>query len=209
MKAKIIPVTAFAQNCSLIWCEDTMKGCLVDAGGDIDMLRQAVKQEGIILEKLLCTHGHLDHVGAVAEMAKETGLPIEGPHKDDDFWIDQLEDQAKQFGFPPSETFTPDRWLEDGDTVTFGNVTLDVLHCPGHTPGHVAFFEQKSRVAIVGDVLFQGSIGRTDFPRGNHEDLINAIKTKLFPLGNDVVFIPGHGPISTLGDEKRSNPFLQ
>ncbi|WP_417820049.1 MBL fold metallo-hydrolase [Terasakiella sp.] len=209
MKAKIIPVTAFAQNCSLIWCEDTMKGCLVDPGGDIDKLMHEVKEEGITLEKILCTHGHLDHVGGVAEISAKENLPIEGPHKDDNFWIEGLPEQTVQFGFPPTESFTPTRWLNDGDTVTFGNVTLDVLHCPGHTPGHVVFFEKKSRVAIVGDVLFQGSIGRTDFPKGNHEDLIHAIKTKLFPLGDDVVFIPGHGPLSTIGDEKRSNPFLR
>ncbi len=186
-----------------------MKGCLVDPGGDIDKLMHEVKEEGITLEKILCTHGHLDHVGGVAEISAKENLPIEGPHKDDNFWIEGLPEQTVQFGFPPTESFTPTRWLNDGDTVTFGNVTLDVLHCPGHTPGHVVFFEKKSRVAIVGDVLFQGSIGRTDFPKGNHEDLIHAIKTKLFPLGDDVVFIPGHGPLSTIGDEKRSNPFLR
>ncbi|MDV7340076.1 MBL fold metallo-hydrolase [Terasakiella sp. A23] len=209
MKATIIPVTSFQQNCSLIWCEDTMKGCLVDPGGDMDILMQTVEKEGITLEKILCTHGHLDHVGAVAEIAVKKDLPIIGPHKGDDFWIDGLADQAQQFGFPPSESFTPTEWLNDGDTVSFGNVTLEVLHCPGHTPGHVVFFDKETRVAIVGDVLFQGSIGRTDFPKGNHEDLINAIKTKLFPLGDDVVFIPGHGQLSTIGDERRSNPFLQ
>jgi len=209
MKASIIPVTNFAQNCSLIWCEETMKGCLVDPGGDIDTLKEAVKKEGVTLEKILCTHGHLDHVGGVAELSKSEDLPIEGPHLDDKFWIDQLEEQTIQFGFPETENFTPTRWLNDGDTVSFGNVTLDVLHCPGHTPGHVVFFDKETRVAMVGDVLFQGSIGRTDFPKGNHDDLINAIKTKLFPLGNDVVFIPGHGPVSTIGDEKKTNPFLQ
>ncbi|WP_417790175.1 MBL fold metallo-hydrolase [Terasakiella pusilla] len=209
MKATIIPVTAFAQNCSLIWCEDTMKGCLVDPGGDMDVLLNAVEKEGITLEKILCTHGHLDHVGAVAELSKKANLPIEGPHTGDKFWIDDLAKQAQQFGFPQSESFTPTRWLNDGDQVTFGNVTLEVLHCPGHTPGHVVFFNKDTRVAIVGDVLFQGSIGRTDFPKGNHADLINAIKTKLFPLGDDVVFIPGHGQLSTIGEERKSNPFLQ
>ncbi len=209
MKATIIPVTNFAQNCSLIWCEDTMKGCLVDPGGDIETLLEAVEKEGITLEKILCTHGHLDHVGGVAELAKSKELPIEGPHEGDKFWIDDLPQQVVQFGFPPTDSFEPTRWLNEGDTVSFGNVTLEVLHCPGHTPGHVVFFDKETRVAIVGDVLFQGSIGRTDFPKGNHDDLINAIKTKLFPLGDDVVFIPGHGPLSTIGDEKRSNPFLQ
>jgi len=209
MKATIIPVTAFEQNCSLIWCEETMKGCLVDPGGDIDTLLEAVKKEGVTLEKILCTHGHLDHVGGVAELAKLKDLPIEGPHSDDGFWIDQLPQQTVQFGFPPTEVFEPTRWLNDGDTVTFGNVTLEVYHCPGHTPGHVVFFNADTRVAIVGDVLFQGSIGRTDFPKGNHADLINAIKTKLFPLGDDVVFIPGHGQLSNFGEERKSNPFLQ
>ncbi len=185
-----------------------MKGALVDPGGDMQVLMDAVAKEGVTLEKILCTHGHLDHVGAVAELAKTQNLPIEGPHKDDAFWIEQLPEQTVQFGFPESESFTPTRWLEDGDQVSFGNVTLEVLHCPGHTPGHVVFFDAQTRVAIVGDVLFQGSIGRTDFPRGNHADLINAIKKKLFPLGDDVVFIPGHGPLSTLGDERQSNPFL-
>lgn len=209
MKAKIIPVTPFAQNCSLLWCEDTMKGVLVDPGGDLDTLLDVVKEEGVTLEKILCTHGHLDHVGAVADLAAQKNLPIEGPHKDDNFWIEGLPEQVIQFGFPETDSFTPTRWLNDGDTVSFGNVTLQVLHCPGHTPGHVVFFDEKTRVAIVGDVLFQGSIGRTDFPKGNHDDLINAIKTKLFPLGDDVVFIPGHGPLSSIGDERRSNPFLR
>lgn len=209
MKATIIPVTAFEQNCSLIWCEETMKGCLVDPGGDVDVLLEAVKKEGVTLEKILCTHGHLDHVGGVAELAKLQNLPIEGPHKDDGFWIDQLPQQTVQFGFPPTEIFEPTRWLNDGDKITFGNVTLEVYHCPGHTPGHVVFFNTDTRVAIVGDVLFQGSIGRTDFPKGNHADLINAIKTKLFPLGDDVIFLPGHGQPSSFGEERKSNPFLQ
>lgn len=209
MKATIIPVTAFEQNCSLIWCEETMKGCLVDPGGDVDVLLEAVRKEGVTLEKILCTHGHLDHVGGVAELAKLQNLPIEGPHKDDGFWIDQLPQQTVQFGFPPTEIFEPTRWLNDGDKITFGNVTLEVYHCPGHTPGHVVFFNTDTRVAIVGDVLFQGSIGRTDFPKGNHADLINAIKTKLFPLGDDVIFLPGHGQPSSFGEERKSNPFLQ
>lgn len=186
-----------------------MEGCLVDAGGDQDMILNAVKREGVKIVKLLCTHGHLDHVGAVASLAQELDVPVEGPHEDDLFWLEQLEQQTERFNFPPTQSFTPTRWLKDGDEVTFGKETLQVFHCPGHTPGHVVFFNEETRVAIVGDVLFQGSIGRTDFPRGNHDDLINAIKTKLFPLGDDVVFIPGHGPLSTIGDEKRSNPFLQ
>jgi len=209
MKATVIPVTAFAQNCSLIWCEETMEGCVVDAGGDHDMILNAVKREGVKIVKLLCTHGHLDHVGAVALLAEQLEVPIEGPHRDDRFWLDQLEEQTKRFNFPPTQTFTPTRWLEDGDEITFGQETLKVLHCPGHTPGHVVFHSEKNQLAIVGDVLFQGSIGRTDFPRGNHDDLIQAIKTKLFPLGDEVVFIPGHGSFSTIGEERRSNPFLQ
>lgn len=209
MKAAILPVTSFAQNCSLIWCEETKKAAVVDPGGDLDVILSAVKKEGVELEKILVTHGHMDHVGGVKELAEKLNLPIEGPHKDDKFWIDQLPQQAVRFGFPHSDAFEPDRWLEDGDEVSVGNQTLKVFHCPGHTPGHVVFFNNDTRVAIVGDVLFQGSIGRTDFERGNHDDLIRSIKTKLFPLGDDVVFVPGHGPLSSFGDERRSNPFVR
>jgi len=208
MKAAIIPVTPFAQNCSLIWCTETNKGAVVDPGGEIDRILDAAKSQGVEIEKILVTHGHIDHAGAVADMAERLAVPIEGPQEEDRFWIDQLHAQGDRFGFPGARSFTPDRWLEDGDEVTVGNVTLAVRHCPGHTPGHVIFFNAETNVAIVGDVLFKGSIGRTDFPRGDHATLIRSIKERLWPLGDDVVFVPGHGPLSTFGEERESNPFV-
>ncbi len=208
LKIQILPVTPFAQNCSLIWDADSMRGALVDAGGDKQQLLDAVSAAGVTLEKLLVTHAHLDHVGAVADLAEELDLPIEGPHQDDQFWIELLPTQAAQFGFPPSRAFTPQRWLGDGDQVTVGDIVFQVIHCPGHTPGHVVFYQADQRLALVGDVLFAGSIGRTDFPRGNHQDLIDSIRKKLFPLGDDIRFVPGHGPMSSFGAERRSNPFV-
>nr|WP_028475768.1 MBL fold metallo-hydrolase [Nevskia ramosa] len=208
LRGEIIPVTPFQQNCSLIWDPLTMEGALVDAGGEAERLLARVAAHGIKLVKLLVTHGHLDHAGAVAEIAEKLKLPIEGPHPDDAFWIDGMPDAAKQYGFPPTRSFVPDRWLQQGDTVTLGSLTLDVLHCPGHTPGHVVFHHPASRLALVGDVIFQNSIGRTDFPRGNHADLIKAIRTRLFPLGDDTQFVPGHGPMSTFGAERKQNPYV-
>ena len=208
MQTIIVPVTPFQQNCTVLWCPETMKGAAVDPGGEIDRIQRAAESKGVTLEKILVTHGHIDHAGGVADLADRLGLPIEGPHREDAFWIEGMPKQSRMFGFPPVRSFTPDRWLDEGDTVTVGNLTLDVHHCPGHTPGHVVFVHKPSKLAIVGDVLFQGSIGRTDFPRGNHGDLITAIKTKLFPLGDDVTFIPGHGPTSTIGEERLYNPFL-
>ncbi len=208
LKIEIIPVTPFQQNCSLIWDADTMRGALVDAGGEVDRLLKAVEKRGVTLEKLLVTHGHLDHVGVVAELADRLGLPIEGPQEDDRFWIEMLPQAAQQYGFPPARSFEPTRWLRQGDEVTVGGLRLQVLHCPGHTPGHVVLYEPQARIAIVGDVLFQGSIGRTDFPCGNHADLIRSIRERLFPLGDDVTFVPGHGPLSTFGAERQSNPFV-
>ena len=208
MQTIIVPVTPFQQNCTLLWCPETMKGAAVDPGGDIPRILRAAQSKGVTLEKILVTHGHIDHAGAVADLADELKLPVEGPHREDQFWIDGMPMQSQMFGFPPVRSFTPDRWLEEGDTVTVGNLTLDVHHCPGHTPGHVVFVHKPSRIAIVGDVLFQGSIGRTDFPKGNHAELIDSIRTKLFPLGDDVTFIPGHGPTSTIGEERLYNPFL-
>ena len=207
MRAAIIPVTPLQQNCSLIWCTKTMKAALSDPGGDLDKIKADVAKAGVELEKIIITHGHIDHCGQAGILAEELGLPIEGPHKDDLFWIDQLEGDGARYGIK-AQKFEPDRWLEHGDTVTVGELTLDVIHCPGHTPGHVVFFHEPSRFAIVGDVLFQGSIGRTDFPRGNHQDLINAITQRLWPLGNDVMFIPGHGPTSTFGQERKTNMFV-
>jgi len=208
MKAAILPVTPFQQNCSLLVDEETRKAAIVDPGGDLDRILAAVEKSGATLEKILVTHGHMDHCGATSALRKRMGVPVEGPHEDDKFWIDQVGDSGRRFGMKDCEPFVPDRWLKGGDTVQFGNVTLDVRHCPGHTPGHVIFFSGKDRLAIVGDVLFQGSIGRTDFPRGDYETLIRSITTQLWPLGDDVTFIPGHGPVSTFGDERESNPFV-
>lgn len=208
MKYAILPVTAFEQNCSFILCEDTGKLAIVDPGGDIARIEQAITELGGTPEKILVTHAHIDHAGAVAELAERLGVPIEGPQREDQFWIDMLPHQSQMFGFPPSRAFTPDRWLEDGDTVTVGNISFDVIHCPGHTPGHVVFHQPQAGIAWVGDVIFAGSIGRTDFPRGNHAELISSIRDKLFPLGDEVAFIPGHGPMSNFGEEKRTNPFV-
>lgn len=209
MKAMIVPVTAFAQNCTILWCEDTLEAAVVDPGGDIAEITAAAERKGLKIVKILLTHGHVDHVAGTKALKDELGVPVEGPNIEDQFLLEQLPETARGYGFPPAPTFTPDRWLNDGETVSFGNVTMSVLHCPGHTPGHVVFFNDKERVAIVGDVLFQGSVGRTDFPRGNSKDLINSIRTKLWPLGDDVVFIPGHGPLSSFGDERKTNPYVR
>lgn len=207
MRVAIVPVTPFEQNCSLLWCTKTMRGALVDPGGDLDRLKLALERAGVTLEKILITHGHMDHCGQAGVLAREMGVPIEGPHEGDRFWIEGLDDSAMRFGME-GESFEPDRWLHDGDTVTVGDLVLDVIHCPGHTPGHVVFFHAPSRFAIVGDVLFAGSIGRTDFPQGDHEQLIASITRKLWPLGDDVTFVPGHGPASTFGQERMTNPFV-
>lgn len=207
MRYLTIPVTPYEQNCTLLWCEKTRQAAVVDPGGDLDRVLKAVEREGLTLCKILITHGHIDHAGAAADLAEQANLPIEGPQREDRFWIDGLSQQSERFGFPHARSFTPDRWLEDGDTVSVGEETLQVLHCPGHTPGHVVYYHAPGKLALVGDVLFQGSIGRTDFPRGNHEDLIHAIRSKLFPLGDDVEFVSGHGPNSTFGDERRFNPY--
>ncbi len=208
MKAVVVPVTPFVQNCTVLWCEETMKGAAVDPGGEVGKILHAVEQHGVTLENILITHGHLDHAGGAADLSEQAGLPIEGPHKEDKFLIDTLEDQAQQFGAGPTRIFVPDRWLDEGDTVGFGNVEMDVIHCPGHTPGHVVFFHKASNLAMVGDVLFQGSIGRTDFPRGDFDTLISSIRNKLWPLGDDVTFVSGHGPTSTFGAERKSNAFV-
>ncbi len=208
MRYQIVPVTPFEQNCTIFWCENTGKAAVVDPGGDIERILQALADEQLTLDRILVTHGHIDHAGAVAALAARCAVPIEGPHQEDAFWIEGMVQQSRMFGFPEVATFTPDRWLQDGDKVRFGDVELDVLHCPGHTPGHVVFHHAPSKLAQVGDVLFQGSIGRTDFPRGDHATLIASIKNKLFPLGDDVDFIPGHGPMSSFGEERRYNPFL-
>lgn len=207
MKYLIIPVTPFEQNCSLVWCEATRAAALIDPGGEADRLLAAVEKNGLKLTKLLLTHGHLDHVGAAAELAARLGIPIEGPQREDAFWLESLPQQSEMFGLPHGPAFTPDHWLEQGDTVSVGNQILEVLHCPGHTPGHLVFFHRPSLTAFVGDVLFRGSIGRTDLPRGDRQTLIHSIRERLFPLGDDVTFIPGHGPMSTFGRERLANPY--
>ena len=204
-----IPVTPFQQNCSLVWCDDTRQAAVIDPGGDLEVILSAVDEHGLKLQQIWLTHAHIDHAGATAELAARLNLPIIGPHPGDQFWIDGLPQQGVMFGFPRCEAFTPTRWLHDDDTVTLGGHTLNVRHCPGHTPGHVVFHSPEMNRAFVGDVLFAGSIGRTDFPQGNHEDLIRSIRERLWPMGNDTVFIPGHGPESTFGRERRSNPYVR
>ena len=208
MRYAIIPVTPFEQNCTVFWCEKTRQAAVIDPGGDIERILGFIEKEGLSLAKILVTHGHIDHAGGVGALAAQTGVTIEGPHEEDRFWIVGMPQQSKMFGFPNVRSFVPTRWLQGGDKVQFGDVGLDVLHCPGHTPGHVVLFHAPSRLAQVGDVLFQGSIGRTDFPRGDHDTLIRSIHEQLFPLGDDVQFIPGHGPMSTFGEERKYNPFL-
>src|SRR5436190_12040170 len=207
LRAAIIPVTPLQQNCCLIWCTATMRGAFTAPGGDLDRLKAAAAQHQVTIEKILLTHGHIDHCGSAKILADELGVKIEGPHEDDRFWIARLEDDGRNYGIT-GKSFESDRWLVDGDRVTVGELTLDVYHCPGHTPGHVVFYHAPSRFAIVGDVLFQGSIGRTDFPMGNHQDLIDAITKKLWPLGDDVTFVPGHGPTSTFGQERKTNAYV-
>jgi glyoxylase-like metal-dependent hydrolase (beta-lactamase superfamily II) len=208
MRIAVVPVTPFQQNCSVLWDPATRRGAVVDPGGDLDRVLDVVAREGLTIEKILLTHAHVDHAGATAELARRLGVPVEGPHEGDRFWIDGLADQARMFGLRSEGPFEPTRWLADGDRVAVGGLTLEVRHCPGHTPGHVVFFHAPSRFAIVGDVLFQGSIGRTDFPGGDHATLIASIRERLFPLGDDVRFLPGHGPLSTFGAERRSNPYV-
>jgi glyoxylase-like metal-dependent hydrolase (beta-lactamase superfamily II) len=208
LQYQTIPVTAFQQNCSIVWCDETMKAAIIDPGGDLDLLLDAVKRLGVTLEQIWLTHAHIDHAGGTAELAQKLGLPIIGPHPGDQFWIDGLPEQGLRFGLPHAESFTPTRWLHDGDTVSIGHCTLQVRHCPGHTPGHVVFHSPETKRAFVGDVLFAGSIGRTDFPQGDHDTLINSITHRLWPMGDDTVFIPGHGPQSTFGRERQSNPFV-
>lgn len=208
LQYKIIPVTPFQQNCTLFWCDETMEGAVIDPGGDVEKIIATIEHEQVKLVKVLLTHAHIDHAGATHVLATHFNVPIEGPHQADQFWIDLIPMQKQQFGFKEADSFSPDRWLEQGDTVHFGNIELEVYFCPGHTPGHVVFFHRASKLAQVGDVLFKGSIGRTDFPRGDHAMLIKSIRNNLFLLGNDVRFIPGHGPMSTFGEERRSNPFV-
>ncbi|HET7575025.1 MAG TPA: MBL fold metallo-hydrolase [Sphingomicrobium sp.] len=207
LRAAIIPVTPLQQNCILLWCTATMRGAFVDPGGDLPRLKAAAAQQGVTIEKILLTHGHIDHCGGAGIFAEELGVPIEGPHRDDIFWIERLEQDGTKYGVV-GRPFEPSRWLDDGDQVSVGELALDVRHCPGHTPGHVVFHHSASNLALVGDVLFKGSIGRWDFPHGDQQQLIHSITAKLWPMGDDTAFVPGHGPISTFGHERRTNPFV-
>jgi len=208
LQFQIIPVTPFQQNCTLFWCDKTKQAAVIDPGGDIDLIISAIKQQNLTLAKVLLTHAHIDHAGATTSLAEHFNVDIEGPHKADQFWIDLIPEQKERFGFSHADHFQPNRWLTQNDKVSFGEITLEVYFCPGHTPGHVVFFHRESNLAQVGDVLFKGSMGRTDFPKGDHATLVRSIRENLFPLGDDVRFIPGHGPMSTFGKERRSNPFV-
>ncbi|MDO3381046.1 MBL fold metallo-hydrolase [Gilvimarinus algae] len=205
---RMIPVTHYQQNCSLIWCGTTREAALVDPGGEPDKLLEAIAEVGVRVGKILLTHGHMDHVGAATAMAQSLSVPIIGPHRDDSFWLDRLDQQAQMMGFAPTEAVRPDRWLADGDQISVGDCQLDVLHCPGHTPGHVVLVDRASRLAFVGDVLFKGSVGRSDFPLGDHAVLVRSIVGKLWPLGDDIRFVPGHGPMSDFASERADNPFV-
>jgi len=208
LQYKIVPVTPFEQNCSILWCDESLEAAVVDPGGDLSRIEAAVSQLGVTLKAIWLTHGHIDHVGATGELAEKQNLPIIGPHKEEKFWLDMLPQQSAMFGFPPSKNFTPSKWLEEGDSAQIGKQSLSVLHCPGHTPGHVVFYSAAAKLVVVGDVLFNGGIGRTDFPKGDQQTLLNAIRDKLFTLPDDTSFIPGHGPMSTIGQEKKTNPFV-
>ena len=208
LKAAIVPVTPFQQNCTLVWDPATMVGAIVDPGGDLDVIEGAIRQTGMKPEKIIITHGHIDHAGGAAELKERLGVPIEGPHEADRPLLDALAEQGKAYGMTSSRPMTPDRWLAEGDTVTIAGHKFEVLHCPGHSPGSVVLVNRPQRFALMGDVLFQGSIGRTDVPFGDHKALIHAIRTKLLPLGDEFAFICGHGPTSTIGNERRSNPFI-
>lgn len=208
MQVRVVVVTPFQQNCSVLWCEETMKGAVVDPGGDLDRIEAAVKESGATIEKVLLTHGHVDHAAFAGDLAKKLGVPVIGPHIADKFLIEKAAEQAASYGFGQAGAFLPDQWLEHGDVVEVGNLRFDVKHCPGHSPGHVVYFCKKFSIAIVGDVLFQGSVGRTDLPGGDHDQLVASIRNNLWPLGDDVVFVPGHGPASKFGIERQTNPFV-
>ena len=208
ISAVIAPVTPFQQNCTVVWCRNTLKAAVIDPGGEIERILHIVAEQGLTLDKIWITHGHADHAGGADALREASGAPIEGPHPDDQFWIDKIPSAVLEWGLTGARSFVPDRWLADGDVVQVGEARFDVRHCPGHTPGHVIFYNAANRFAQVGDVLFKGSIGRTDFPRGNHQDLIGAITTKLWPLGGDVQFVPGHGPMSSFAAERATNPYV-
>ncbi|EGJ11861.1 MULTISPECIES: MBL fold metallo-hydrolase [Rubrivivax] len=209
LQYRTVPVTPFQQNCSILWCDETREAAVLDPGGDVPAILAALQRLDVVPRLILLTHAHIDHAGGAGRLARELSLPIVGPHEGDRFWIDGLAQQAAMFGFPAAEPFVPARWLKDGDTVAVGRSALAVRHCPGHTPGHVVFHSAEAKRAFVGDVLFAGSIGRTDFPGGDHATLIDSIVQRLWPMGDDTVFVPGHGPESTFGDERRHNPYVR
>jgi len=204
----IAPVTPLQQNCTVVWCAKTNKAAVIDPGGSVDIVLAEVKRRELTLDQIWITHGHLDHAGGAAEMQEKTGLQIIGPHPEDQFWIDGIPAQGRAYGLPDARSFTPDRWLDEGDRLTLGETEWEVFHTPGHTPGHVIFVCRVARFAQVGDVLFQGSVGRTDFPKSDPQALIDSITGKLWPLGDDITFVPGHGQPSTFGQERRTNPFV-
>jgi glyoxylase-like metal-dependent hydrolase (beta-lactamase superfamily II) len=208
LKAMIVPVTPFQQNCAILWEEETKRGAVSDPGGDVDVIIKEIEKSGVTVEKILLTHGHIDHAGGAAELAERLGVKIEGPHTEDLFLLEDLPRSGAQYGMKGVRPVTPHRWLKEGDTVTVGGLTFDILETPGHTPGSVVFFNKENRFLLGGDVLFKGSIGRTDFPRGDHATLLASIRDKLFPLGDDVVFLPGHGQPGRIGEERHTNPFL-
>ena len=208
LKVLVLPVTPYRQNCSLVWCTRTGRAALIDPGGETGRLKQALAGQSLTLEKVLLTHGHLDHASGAARLARDFGVPVEGPHPDDLFLLEALGENAASPGFEEAQACLPDRWLADGDTVSFGEVQFGVRHCPGHTPGHVVFFHEAVKIAFVGDVLFRGAVGRTDFPRGNHAQLVESIIERLWPLGDDMRFVPGHGPMSSFGWERKTNPYV-
>ena len=209
MKVVVIPVTPYQQNCSLVICEATKKAAIIDPGGEVERILSAVKNHNVTVDKIILTHGHLDHVGGTEALAETLNIPVIGPEKEDAFWLNELEQQSKMFGFPKATSFLPTQWLEEGDHVEVGNIKLSVLHIPGHTPGHITLFDAVSKQIIVGDILFNGAVGRSDFPRGNHQQLISGIKQKLLTLPDETVVFPGHGPTTTIGREKISNPYLR
>ncbi|MFC6378572.1 MBL fold metallo-hydrolase [Tatumella terrea] len=209
MNYTLIPVTAFSQNCSVVWCEAQGNTAIIDPGGDAGVIKKVLSDLQRTPEKILLTHGHLDHVGAAAELAAFYNIPVIGPQLRDKFLLDALPQQSQMFGFPYCAPLQPDQWLEEGETLSLGKVSFEILHCPGHTPGHIVLLDRQNKLLFSGDVIFKGGVGRSDFPQGDHQQLMTSIREKLLPLGDDITFIPGHGPLSTLGSERITNPFLQ
>ena len=208
LRVEVVQVTPFKQNCSIIWCNETRIGAIIDPGGDIEKISAVIDKHNVSIEKILLTHGHLDHAGGASPLSRRLNVPVVGPHRDDLFWLEGIEQQGRNYGFGVVENCMPDQWLNEGEKITVGNQLLEVLHCPGHTPGHLVFYHRESALAFVGDVIFKGSIGRTDFPKGDYDTLIESITVKLWPLGEETRFVSGHGPISDFKAERRTNAFV-